>query len=227
MKEMIDDSTNLEDPIYHQECDAKPMEDPRRKKPNYSTEGYRGGISRRLTMKLLMVEIQANGIPNYGKFLKDLVSNKSKMEQIYATFLTEECSAILQNKIPPKLGDPRSFLIPCKLANSVEYSWAIGRSCARKKLKRYSYNLQLFGTTLKPTRMRIGEDGTTFHIDKAMQHSHANDDTCFRMDVIDDINDDELDDLLNDSKPFLNTSEKISETPLDKEFDEITSENVQ
>ncbi|GJV43780.1 hypothetical protein Tco_1428316 [Tanacetum coccineum] len=43
------------------------------------------------------------------------------MEQISAAFLTEECSAILQNKIPPKLGDLESFLIPYKLANSVKY----------------------------------------------------------------------------------------------------------
>ncbi|GJW86434.1 putative nucleotidyltransferase, ribonuclease H [Tanacetum coccineum] len=47
------------------------------------------------------------------------------------------------------------------------------------------------------------------------------------MDVIDDITEDELDALLDDSKPFLNTSEKISETPLDKEFDEFMSKNVQ
>nr|GEX04019.1 putative ribonuclease H-like domain-containing protein [Tanacetum cinerariifolium] len=40
-------------------------------------------------------------------------------------------------------------------------------------------------------------------------------------------NKDELDDLLDDSKPFLNTSEKISKTPLDKEFDEFMSGNVQ
>nr|GEW19884.1 reverse transcriptase domain-containing protein [Tanacetum cinerariifolium] len=43
-----------------------------------------------------------------------------------------------------------------------------------------------------------------------MQHSHVNDDTCFRMDVIDEITKDELDDPLDDSKPFLNTSEKIA-----------------
>ncbi|GJX16477.1 hypothetical protein Tco_0217309 [Tanacetum coccineum] len=60
-----------------------------------------------------------------------------------------------------------------------------------------------------------------------MQHSHVNDDTCFRMDVIDDITEDELDALLDDSKPFLNTSKKISETPLDKDFNEFMSENVQ
>ncbi|GJR49650.1 hypothetical protein Tco_1400171 [Tanacetum coccineum] len=60
-----------------------------------------------------------------------------------------------------------------------------------------------------------------------VQHSHVNDDTCFRMDVIDDITEDELDALLDDSKPFLNTSQKKSETPLDKEFDEFMSDNVQ
>nr|GEV42414.1 reverse transcriptase domain-containing protein [Tanacetum cinerariifolium] len=47
------------------------------------------------------------------------------------------------------------------------------------------------------------------------------------MDVMDEITEDELDDLLDDSKPFLNTLEKISETPLDKEFDEFISGNVQ
>ncbi|GJW70063.1 hypothetical protein Tco_0126980 [Tanacetum coccineum] len=67
-----------------------------------------------------LVDVPAD-MPNYDKFLKDLVSNKSKMEQISVAFLTEECSTILQNKIPPKLGDPRSFLILYKLANSVEY----------------------------------------------------------------------------------------------------------
>ncbi|GKB88364.1 hypothetical protein Tco_0960636 [Tanacetum coccineum] len=43
------------------------------------------------------------GMPNYGKFLKDLVSNKSKIEQISAAFLNKECSAIIINKLTPKL----------------------------------------------------------------------------------------------------------------------------
>ncbi|GJY80852.1 hypothetical protein Tco_0493603 [Tanacetum coccineum] len=60
-----------------------------------------------------------------------------------------------------------------------------------------------------------------------MQHSHLNDDTCFRMDVIDKVTEDELDALLDDSKPLLNTSEKISEAPLDKEFEEFLTGNVQ
>ncbi|GJR29330.1 reverse transcriptase domain-containing protein [Tanacetum coccineum] len=53
-------------------------------------------------------------MPNYGKFLKELISNKPKIKQISVAFLSNESSAILQNKVPPKLGDPGSFLIPCK-----------------------------------------------------------------------------------------------------------------
>ncbi|GKF48611.1 hypothetical protein Tco_0141862, partial [Tanacetum coccineum] len=77
------------------------------------------------------------GMPNYGKFLKDLVRNKSKMEQISDAFLTEEYSAILQNKLPPKLGDPEFFLIPCKFTNSVEYL-ALADLGARINLMSYS-----------------------------------------------------------------------------------------
>ena len=33
--------------------------------------------------------------------------------------LTEECSAILQRKLPLKLKDPGSFIIPCKIGNSI------------------------------------------------------------------------------------------------------------
>ena len=33
--------------------------------------------------------------------------------------LTEQCSAILQKKLPPKLKDPGSFTIPCSIGNSI------------------------------------------------------------------------------------------------------------
>ncbi|GJV74285.1 hypothetical protein Tco_1494280 [Tanacetum coccineum] len=79
----------------------------------------------------------------------------------------------------------------------------------------------------KELNLGIGEDRATFLIDKAMQHSHLNDDTCFRMDVINEVTEDELDALLDDSKPFLSTSKKINETPLDKEFKEFMRGNVQ
>ena len=51
-------------------------------------------------------------MPNYAKFLKELVVNKKKLE--YAMVApTKECSTILTNKYPSKLKDPGSFSIPC------------------------------------------------------------------------------------------------------------------
>ncbi|GJY72394.1 reverse transcriptase domain-containing protein [Tanacetum coccineum] len=51
-----------------------------------------------------LVDVLA-GMPNYDKFLKELINNKLKIEQISAAFLSDESSVILQNKVPPKLGD--------------------------------------------------------------------------------------------------------------------------
>ncbi|XP_044474078.1 uncharacterized protein LOC123202290 [Mangifera indica] len=51
----------------------------------------------------------------YAKFLKDILSNKRKLEEFETVALSEECSAILQNKLPPKLKDPGSFSIPCEV----------------------------------------------------------------------------------------------------------------
>ncbi|XP_057997167.1 uncharacterized protein LOC131176072 [Hevea brasiliensis] len=56
-------------------------------------------------------------MPSYAKFLKEILSKKRKLED-YETFaLTEECSAILQNKLLLKLKDPGSFSIPCCIGN--------------------------------------------------------------------------------------------------------------
>ncbi|XP_058766119.1 uncharacterized protein LOC131639655 [Vicia villosa] len=51
-------------------------------------------------------------IPSYAKFLKEILSNKKKLEENGTVMLTAECSAILQNNMPPKLKDPGSFSIP-------------------------------------------------------------------------------------------------------------------
>ncbi|GJY97032.1 hypothetical protein Tco_0513942 [Tanacetum coccineum] len=152
------------------------------------------------------------------------------MEQISASFLNEERSAIVQNNIPPKLSDPRSFLILCTLANSVE-CLSLADLGASINLMPYSLYTSLSDNTLKPIRMelnlRVGDDRINFLINKAMQHSHSNDDTCFRMDVIDEVTKEELDALLDDSEPFLSTSEKINETTLDKEFEEFMAVDVE
>ncbi|GKA11662.1 reverse transcriptase domain-containing protein [Tanacetum coccineum] len=73
----------------------------------------------------------------------------------------------------------------------------------------------------KELNLEVGNEKITFMINKAMQHSHSNDDTCFNIDVIDEVTEEELDALLNDSGPFMSTSEKINETDLDREFVEF------
>ncbi|GJY99587.1 reverse transcriptase domain-containing protein [Tanacetum coccineum] len=66
---------------------------------------------RAVRINVTLVEVLSE-MPNYDKFLKELVSNKHKIEKISSAFLSDESFAILQNKVPPKLRDPRSFLIP-------------------------------------------------------------------------------------------------------------------
>ena len=52
-------------------------------------------------------------IPLYAKFFKDLLSKKRTIEEPELVTLTKSCSAVIQNKLPEKLGDPGSFCIPC------------------------------------------------------------------------------------------------------------------
>ncbi|OIT02463.1 hypothetical protein A4A49_56686, partial [Nicotiana attenuata] len=54
-------------------------------------------------------------MPSYAKFLKEILSSKRKLEEVSVVMLTEKYSAILQNKLQQKLGDPGSFTIPCTL----------------------------------------------------------------------------------------------------------------
>ncbi|PNX61201.1 hypothetical protein L195_g060552, partial [Trifolium pratense] len=48
-------------------------------------------------------------IPSYAKFLKEILSNKRKLEDTGIV----ECNAINENKLAPKLEDPGNFSIPC------------------------------------------------------------------------------------------------------------------
>ncbi|KAK6121997.1 hypothetical protein DH2020_044259 [Rehmannia glutinosa] len=56
-------------------------------------------------------------MPNYAKFLKDVMSKKWKMTSFQTVNLTEECSAIIQRKLPHKLKESGSFTIPCAIGD--------------------------------------------------------------------------------------------------------------
>ncbi|XP_070057448.1 uncharacterized protein [Nicotiana tomentosiformis] len=57
-------------------------------------------------------------IPAYANFLKEILTKKRKIEEISVVKLTEHYSAILQNKLSQKCGDPGSFTIPCSLGTT-------------------------------------------------------------------------------------------------------------
>ena len=58
-------------------------------------------------------------IPGYVKFMKDILAKKRKLGDYETVALSEECSAILQKKLPPKLKDPTNFTIPCAIGDVV------------------------------------------------------------------------------------------------------------
>ena len=61
-------------------------------------------ILKRFHINIPFLEVITD-MPSYAKFLKDLLSNRGKLLENATVALTEECSAITQNKLPPKLSD--------------------------------------------------------------------------------------------------------------------------
>ncbi|GJR89446.1 reverse transcriptase domain-containing protein [Tanacetum coccineum] len=243
---------------------------------------------RAVHINVALIDVLA-GMSNYGKFLKELVMNKHKLEQISSAFLSDESSTMIQNKVPPKLGDPRSFLIPCNFSKAFSCN-ALADLGASINLMSYGLYAKVSLETLKPTKMSVrladksfqhpigiaenmlvevgkftfpvdfvilemeednkvplilgrpflhiadtvirvkhkqlnlgvGTERMTFHIDYAMKHSYSNDDTCFSIDVIDEILEEDFDALLDEgSKIFHSIAGIILEEKLFAEFDEF------
>lgn len=57
----------------------------------------------------------------YAKFLKDMISKKIKLTDKEEVALTEESSVRLQNKLPPKLKDPRNFILHILLGKRFDF----------------------------------------------------------------------------------------------------------
>ncbi|GJX82804.1 hypothetical protein Tco_0332285 [Tanacetum coccineum] len=51
-------------------------------------------------------------LSKFASTLKTLIGNKEKLSELARTPLNENCSAVILNKLPKKLGDPGRFLIP-------------------------------------------------------------------------------------------------------------------
>ncbi|KAA3467022.1 bromodomain-containing protein [Gossypium australe] len=57
-------------------------------------------------------------MPNYMKFMKEVLFKKKRLGEVETVALMKECSAFLQNKLSPKMKDLGSFTIPCNIGYS-------------------------------------------------------------------------------------------------------------
>ncbi|XP_062100149.1 uncharacterized protein LOC133806007 [Humulus lupulus] len=74
-------------------------------------------ILRQLHINIPLVEALEQ-MPNYVKFMKDILTKKRRLGEFETVTLTKECSSFLKNKLPPKMKDLESFTIPCTIGNS-------------------------------------------------------------------------------------------------------------
>ena len=75
-------------------------------------------------------------MPNYAKFLKDILSKKKKIADEGVVSLTATCSAVIQKNLPAKMKDLGSFTIPCTIGK-YEFKKALSDSGASINLMPY------------------------------------------------------------------------------------------
>ena len=55
-------------------------------------------------------------MPKYVKFLKDMLTNKTKLEEFSTVVMNERCSSDIEPKIPQKAQDPGNIAVPCVIS---------------------------------------------------------------------------------------------------------------
>ncbi|TQE07281.1 hypothetical protein C1H46_007103 [Malus baccata] len=93
-------------------------------------------------------------VPKYAKFLKELCTNKRRFNDQETVALSEEVSAVLQRKLPPKLEDAGSFTIPCVIGGK-EFGRALCDLGASINLMPYSVYESLNLGDFKETKVVI------------------------------------------------------------------------
>ncbi|GJZ87652.1 reverse transcriptase domain-containing protein [Tanacetum coccineum] len=180
---------------------------------------------RAVRINVPLVDVLA-GMPNYGKYLKELVSHKHKLEQISSAFLSDENSAMIQNKVPPELEDPGIFLIPfSKFTFPMDFIILEIEEDTKVPLilgRRFLHTADVIRVKQKQLNLGVGTERMIFDIDSAMKHSYSNNDTCFSIDVIDEILEEYFDALLDEGSEILHSIKgTILEEKLFAEFDEF------
>ncbi|XP_016164750.1 uncharacterized protein LOC107607295 [Arachis ipaensis] len=93
-------------------------------------------------------------MPLYAKFLKEIITKKRSWKEKKIVILTQECSAVIQKGLPPKLKDLGSFLISCTIGN-MTIERALCDLGASINLMPLSMIKKLLIEEVKPTRMSL------------------------------------------------------------------------
>jgi len=110
-------------------------------------------IIKQLHINLPLVEAFAQ-MPKYAKFMKELLTNRKKLEEASTVSLGENCSAIIQSKLPEKIKDPGGLIIECHFGDSIVEK-ALADSGASINVMPYKLFLKLGLQDLEPTRITI------------------------------------------------------------------------
>ncbi|XP_071687158.1 uncharacterized protein [Rutidosis leptorrhynchoides] len=110
-------------------------------------------LIKKVNVNLPFIDVIA-GMPKYAQFMKDLLTNRKKMESISSVTLNAACTAVVTNQLPEKLEDLGFFTIPYLLGD-LTCMRALADLGASINLMPYSIYLKLTPGKLRPTRMAI------------------------------------------------------------------------
>ena len=102
-------------------------------------------IFKKIEINIPFVEA-INKIPNYAKFLKEILSKKRTIVEEGIVNLISTCSVVIQQKLPEKMKDPGSFTIP----------YSIGKYEFKKALCDFGASINLM-ILLVVQRLSLGE----------------------------------------------------------------------
>ncbi|XP_039146788.1 uncharacterized protein LOC120284029 [Dioscorea cayenensis subsp. rotundata] len=93
-------------------------------------------------------------MPKYTKFMKDLLNNKRKLEDLKIVTILGNCSTYIQNKLQKKLTDPSNLIISCVIGEGMQEN-VLASSRANINVMAYNLFLKLGLEDLRPTRMTL------------------------------------------------------------------------
>lgn len=147
------------EPQVEMEVEMKPsIKIPNEKEQPLLEKNYEKFIQEMKTMNVNIPFLDMiSEMPIYAKFLKEILSNKRKIEEGDMVCLTEECSPIILNKSSPlatKHGDSERYTIPVKIGG-MEEKKALCDLGASVSLMPFSICEKMNFGDLNPTRVTL------------------------------------------------------------------------